>query len=62
MLEHSTNALATSNEDNGGDDDNDSSKDEEAMTLGGKVLRIGMCEMSWGDVKHIKGGKRSHLG
>ena len=62
MLEHSTNTLTASNEDNGGEDDNDSSKDDEAMTLGGNVLGISMCERSWGDVKHIKGGKRSHLG
>ena len=54
MLEHSTNALATSNRDNGGEDDDDSSKDNKTVTLGGKVLGIGMCERSWSDVKHVK--------
>ena len=33
-----------------------------ACRLLSKVLGIGAAERSWGDVKHIKLGKRSHLG
>ena len=33
-----------------------------ACRLSSKVLGIGAAERSWGDVKHIKSGKRSHLG
>ena len=33
-----------------------------ACNTSSKYLGIGACERIWGDVKHIKTGKRSHIG